>query len=211
MLENRQTRSVRVGKVLFAARDAAIELSNDAFEDRNLGVGYWSAQRRVEGAMSFDQKNAIALRDLQDLLVEVVRPEVDTGKRGFPQLSVEHRAFLVHALGQLPRDSKNPIYDPDSVPDHHCKFVWRGVSRVVPPESLRIYDKIGRAYGFTTENAYIEDRRTGRGFFLALVVYTNSNGVLNDDDYGYEEVAVPFVDAVGELVARAVFGAPAGR
>ena len=31
--------------------------------------------------MSFDEKNAISLRDLQDLLVEVVRPEIDSGKR----------------------------------------------------------------------------------------------------------------------------------
>ena len=40
-----------------------------------------------------------------------------------------------------------------------------------------------------------------------MVVYTNPDGVLNDDRYGYEELADPFMDAVGEVVTRAVLGA----
>ncbi len=82
----------------------------------------------------------------------------------------------------------------------------RGVRKVIPAEHLRVYDKIGRAYGFSVENAYLEDTRTGRGCFLAIVLYTNPDGVLNDDRYGYEELADPFLDGVGEVVARAVFG-----
>jgi hypothetical protein len=206
--ENRQTRTVRVDDAVFPAREAPVELDNAPFSDRRIGDGYLSGGRRVDGPMSFDQKNAIALVDLQDLLVEVVRPEIDTGKRGFPELGVAQRAFLVQTMGQLPRESRNPDYR--DLDDHYCKFVWRGVSRVVPGEHLRVYDKIGRAYGFSTENAYVEDRRTGRGFFLSVVVYTNPDGVLNDDRYGYAEIADPFLDAVGERIAREVFG-PATR
>ncbi len=205
LAENRVTRPTRVGDVLFAARDAGVELSNERFTDRRLGTGYLADGELVDGPMSFDEKNAIALEDLQAVLVEVVRPEIDTGRRGFPELTVEQRAFVVQSLGSLPRECDNPVYDPEDVPDHACKFVWRGVSRVVPPEHLRVYDKIGRAYGFSVENAYVEDRRTGRGFFLAIVVYTNPDGVLNDDRYAYAELAEPFLDDVGEVVARAVF------
>ena len=84
---------------------------------------------------------------------------------------------------------------------------------VVPQEHLRVFDKIGRAYGFSIENAWIEDTRTGAGFFLAIVLYTNQDGVLNDDRYEYETVADPFLDAVGAAVARAVWpnAGPAGR
>ena len=201
--ENRQTRAVRVGDVTFAEREAPIDLSNKAFADRQLGVGYLSGGRKVDGPMLFDEKNGISLVDLQDLMVEVVRPEIDTGKRGFPSLGVSQREFLVAAMSQLPRDSQNPRF-PDVEP-HYCKFVWQGVCKVVPAEHLRIYNKVGRAYGFSIENAYVEDRRDGTGFFLSIVVYTNPDGILNDDRYGYTEIADPFVDAVGELVARAVF------
>lgn len=201
------TRPVRVGAVSFAARDAAIVLANDAFTELELGTAWLDGGKQVDGPMSFARKNAIALQDLQDVLVEVVRPEIDTGKRGFPELTTGQRAFLVQALGELPRESRNPRYDPSTTPDHHCKFVLRGVRRVLPAEHVRVFDKIGRAYGFSIENAWIEDTRTGAGCFLAIVLYTNPDGVLNDDRYGYDELADPFLDAVGEVVARAVFGA----
>ena len=204
--ENAQTRPVRIDGALFAAREAGVPLDNVQFVDREIGTAWMSGGARVDGPMSFDDKNAILLQDLQDVLVEVVRPEIGTGRRGFPELSVEQRAFVVEAMGELPRESHNPKFDADEVPDHFCKFVLPGVRRVVPAEHVRVYDKIGRAYGFTVENAYVEDRRTGRGFFLAVVVYTNPNGVLNDDRYAYADVADPFVAAVGEIVARAVLG-----
>ncbi len=205
--ESAVTRSVRVDDVVFAARDARVELRNDAFGELDVGTAYLQGDKRIERAMSFADKNAIALRDLQDVLVEVVRPEIDTGKRGFPGLTVEQRAFVVQALGEYPRQSRNPRYDVAKTPDHACKFVLRGLRDVVPAEHLRVYDKIGRAYGFSIENAYVEDTRTGRGFFLAIVLYTNPDGVLNDDQYAYEELADPFLDAVGRAVGKAVFGA----
>jgi hypothetical protein len=203
--ENRVTRPVRCGDVVFAARDAGIELQNDQWHELDVGDARFENGARVDGAMSFAQKNAIRLDDLQDLLVEVVRPEIDTGKRGFPGLTTEQRRFLVQALGELPRESANPRYDPERTPDHACKFVLRGVRRVVPAEHVRVHDKIGRAYGFSIENAWIEDLRTGQGFFLAIVLYTNADGVLNDDRYDYEGVADPFLDDAAEAIARAVF------
>jgi hypothetical protein len=75
----------------------------------------------------------------------------------------------------------------------------------VPAEHLRVHDKIGRASGFSIANAWIEDLRTGQGFFLTIVLYTNADGVLNDDRYDYEEVADPFLDDAAEAIARAVF------
>jgi len=135
----------------------------------------------------------------------MVIPEIDLpGKAGLPGLTLPQRRFLVDTLGELPRESANPRYDPSTTPDHACKFVLRGARRVVPAEFLRVYDKIGRAYGFSVENAYLEDTRTGRGLFLAIVLYTNPDGILNDDRYAYEELAEPFLDDVAETIVRAV-------
>ena len=76
-------------------------------------------------------------------------------------------------------------------------------------ERLEIYNTIGQAYGFTTENAWVVDRPTGRSFFLAATLYTNRDGVLNDDRYEYQEIALPFLADLGEAVARRLWGAPA--
>ena len=206
--ENRLTRTVRLRdgslEATLAERDAGIDLANDLWTELDVGDGYLSSGKPVSGPMSFANKNAILLEDLQDLLVEIVRPEIDTKKRGFPDLTVEQRRFVVSALGEFPSESSNPKFDPTKVPDHGCKFVLPGVARVIPKQYLRIYDKIGRAYGFSIENAYIEDRRTGSGFFLAAVLYTNPDGILNDDAYAYEEIADPFFVALGETLTRAI-------
>lgn len=206
LAENAVTRAVRVGDVTFAARDAAAKLQNDLWHDLGVGEAHVRGDQKQAGPMSFAQKNAIRLRDLQDILVEVLRPDLVTGTRGFPGLTTPQRQFLVQALGEFPSESVNPKYDAAKVPDHACKFVLRGISDVVPRPHLRVYDKIGRAYGFSVENAWIEDIRTGAGFFLAIVLYTNPDGVVNDDEYGYEAQADPFLDAAGRAIARAVFG-----
>jgi hypothetical protein len=207
--ENARTRPVEVRsgdrRDVWPARAAAAELRNDLWTDLEIGTGYLDGGKRIDQPMSFATKNAIRLQDLQDLLVMLVRPEIDLpGKAGLPGLTLPQRRFLVDTLGELPRESANPRYDPATTPDHACKFVLRGARRVVPAEFLRVYDKIGRAYGFSVENAYLEDTRTGRGLFLAIVLYTNPDGILNDDRYAYEELAEPFLDDVAETIVRAV-------
>ncbi|MFN8823872.1 MAG: serine hydrolase [Planctomycetota bacterium] len=211
--EHGVTRAVRIDGTLFPARDAHAALDNRGWRELDVGTAHVDGGEPKPVPLSFAQKNAIALQDLQDVLVEVVRPEIDTGKRGFPELTTAQRQFLVTTMGEYPRESTNPKYDSAAHPDHDCKFVLRGVRSVVPQEHLRVFDKIGRAYGFSIENAWIEDTRTGAGFFLAIVLYTNQDGVLNDDRYEYETVADPFLDAVGAAVARAVWpsAGPAGR
>ncbi len=37
---------------------------------------------------------------------------------------------------------------------------------------------------------------------LAGTIYTNSDGVLNDDKYDYEEIGYPFFREVGEIIYR---------
>ena len=56
-------------------------------------------------------------------------------------------AFVVQALGELPRQSRNPRYDPAKVEDHYCKFVLRGVRSVLPAEHVRVFAKIENLAG----------------------------------------------------------------
>jgi hypothetical protein len=172
-----------------------------------IGRAYLGATGRVEEPLDFAPKNRIALADLQRGLCTVVRPDVDCGGTGFV-LTDSDRAFLLEAMSQLPRQSVNPRYDPAAFPDAYVKFVLPGLARVIPPERLRIADKTGQAYGFTIENAWITDTASGRSFFLAATLYTNEDGVLNDDAYDYETVALPFLADLGEAAGRQYLYAP---
>jgi hypothetical protein len=172
-----------------------------------VGRAYLDAEgSRIERPMDFSAKNRISLADLQRGLCMVVRPEVDCGGRGF-SLSEEDRALLRQAMSQVPRESANPRYDPAEHPDAAVKPLLPGLERVLPGARLLVHNKIGWAYGFTTENAWVLDTATGRSFFLAATLYTNADGVLNDDRYEYDEVARPFLADLGEAVARALWGA----
>jgi hypothetical protein len=157
--------------------------------------------KRVEGAMSFARKNAISLVELQDALVKLVRPEVELDGEPYA-LTSDQRALLVSAASEYPAESTNPRYDAAEYPDAWGKYLLPGLLRAAPKEHWRIANKIGRAYGFSVENAWVVHVPSGRGLFVTATLYTNANETLNDGLYEYSQVADPFLAALGELVGR---------
>lgn len=179
-----------------------------------LGEAYLRGGERVEGPMDFAGKNRVSLADLQRGLCKALRPDVDCGGGAAFALGDADRALVLEATSQLPRESANPRYDPAEHPDDDVKYLLPGIERVLPRERFRIHNKIGQAYGFTTENAWVvdlSDPARPRSFFLAATLYTNADGVLDDDRYEYREVARPFLAALGEAAARWFWAAPPAR
>jgi len=214
--ENRRTPPVQMllpdglGELLLPERLSPLELDLPDLPGLDVGEAFLEDDgTRIEGPVSFRDRNRMALVDLQDLLVKVVRPDVDLGTPGF-ELAEPQRALLLEAMTQLPRESANPRYDPERYPDDFVKFLLPGLRRVIPAERLRVTNKVGLAYGFTVENAYVEDVETGRSFFLAGTLYTNANGVLNDGVYEYDTLALPFWADLGEALARELLLEPSG-
>jgi Beta-lactamase enzyme family len=160
-----------------------------------------AAGTRVEEPFDFALKNRFALADLQRGLCMVVRPDVDCGGPGFA-LDADDRALLLEAMSRFPRQSTNPLYDPAEYPDEYVKYLLPGLARVVAGERLESCNEVGQAYGFSVDNAWVVDRATGRSFFLAATLYTNADGVVNDDRYEYGTVARPFLADLGEAAAR---------
>ena len=179
--------------------------------DRDVGRAFYEAGELVEGPFDFRVKNRFGLDDLQAFNVLLLRPELgprlDQWTGELPRLDEGQLRLVRRAMSQLPRESANPSYDPDETPDHWVKFLLPGLRRVVPDENVRVYSKTGRAYGFSIENAYVVDessRSEGppeRAFFLNVVLYTNANQTLNDDDYEYE-AADRFLEDLSEQIAR---------
>lgn len=170
-----------------------------------IGRGYVRGGTVVPTPMDFTSRNGISLVDLQDLLVKVARPDVALGGPALT-LTDQHRAALLEAMTQYPAESADPKYPLAEFPDAYSKFLLPGVRRVfpsrVPGERVEITGKIGRAYGFSVENAYLRNPANGRAVFVTAVVYTNADGILNDDQYEYAELADPFLADLGEWVAR---------
>jgi len=168
-----------------------------------VGSAYLSSAGVLEKPMNFAEMNRVSIVDLQDILVMTVRPDIaiDPRKPGF-DMTDESRRFLSAVMAEYPADSTNPRYDMKDFPDAYGKFLLPGLLRIGPRDSWLIQNKVGQAYGFTIENAYVESRLTGRACFVTAVIYTNEDGVLNDDRYEYETVALPFMANLGEAIGR---------
>jgi hypothetical protein len=190
--------------IVVPARTSTLLLTNKS-KSLLLGAGYLKDAQLVDTPMDFSGRNGISLGDLQNLLVKVARPEIDLGTPAL-DLNGSHRKRLLQAMTEYPRESSNPRYAATNYPDDYSKFLLPGIRRVFPSqtpgERVEITAKIGRAYGFTVENSYLRNPKNGRAVFVTAVLYTNSDGILNDDKYDYKTVADPFFADLGELIAR---------
>jgi beta-lactamase class A len=168
-----------------------------------IGQAHVNAQgQRVAGPLDLSQKNVFSLSDLQRLLQAVMLPEtVPAGRR--PHLLPTATARLREALSQLPPQSHSPRYDSLHYPGTYAKFLLGGGGVAPLPPGVRVYNKIGQAYGFLIDNTYVVDAAHGVEFLLAAVLYVNADGVLNDDKYDYDTVGLPFLRDLGRRVYEA--------
>ncbi|SNC74610.1 Beta-lactamase enzyme family protein [Hymenobacter gelipurpurascens] len=164
-----------------------------------IGEAHMQGSQRINEPLDFSTKNTTSLADLQQVLRAVLFPEAVPARQRFA-LAPSDTEFLRRYLSLLPRQSTFPHYDSTAYPDNYAKFLLAGGPAAPLPPGVRIYNKIGQAYGFLIDNAYIRNEALGVEFLLSAVVYTNSDGVLNDDQYEYDTVGFPFLRRVGEVV-----------
>jgi hypothetical protein len=198
-------------RALRPERQSDLTLTPRDLPGLDIGVAYMDptdARSRVEGPMSFREKNAVSLVDLQRMLAALVRPPHGGWAAPGPPdlgLSPADRKFLLDVLGEAP-DQLNPaVWGGAEFDERRFRPALPGVLRVRDRGALEVRGKAGRAYGFHVENAYFHDRRSGRWFFLAATILANGDGVMNDGKYEYEAVSTPFLANLGAAFAEAVF------
>ena len=149
----------------------------------------------VAQPMDFSTKNRVALSELQAALGMLVEPQLakllTTASSAGWALTDTHRAFLV-ATASSDHGTESGRY----------KFLLPGLLKHGARERWTYANKIGRAYGFSTENAWLADKQTGRTLLVTAVLYTNADGVLNDGKYEYAEIADPFFEELGDLLGE---------
>ena len=167
-----------------------------------IGQARMQGTQVLPGPLDFSQKNAFSLPDMQRLLRAILFPEAVPPARRL-RIAPEDYALLRTALSQLPRESPHPRYDVAHFPDTYVKYLLGGGGLSALPPGVRSFNKIGQAYGFLIDNAYIEDPAHGVRFLLSAVLYVNADGVLNDDKYEYDSIAFPFLRDLGRRVYEA--------
>ena len=92
-----------------------------------------------------------------------------------------------------PTKSNCPNYDTVHFWSNYCKFLYYGSQKIKPDSNIIIFNKVGDAYGFLTDVAYIMDTNKKIEFMLSATIYCNEDGILNDDKYDYETIGFPFL------------------
>jgi hypothetical protein len=166
------------------------------------GNGYMRSGKLVQRPFDFTYKNSYPLSVQQRLLKSVIFPNYVAETERF-QITEADRRFVLQYMSEWPRESIYPSYKNDTaIYDAFCKFLMFAEDRRPAPMNLRIFNKIGEAYGYLIDNAYIVDFDNGVEFMLSAVISTNSDGVFNDDHYDYHEIGFPFMRNLGQLIYR---------
>lgn len=163
------------------------------------GKGYIDGDGNlVNQPKDFSEANWMQLSTMQEILRAVIFPEAVATEQRF-DLTEKDYQFLYQVMSEFPRESQFPKYDEKDYPDSFGKFLLLGDSKKRGASRLRSFNKVGMAYGYLIDNAYIIDTLHGVEFFLSVVIYVNENQIFNDDVYQYKEVAYPFLKNLGQL------------
>lgn len=163
-----------------------------------MGKGYMRGGTLVEEPFDFSQKNRLTLADLHSIQMSVLFPGAVPKAQRFHLTDDDYR-FLYRYMSMLPRESDYPPYG-NTYEDAYVKFLMYGGGGPIPDSSIRIFNKVGDAYGFLTETAYVVDFDRGVEFLLSATVYCNSDGIFNDDQYEYKTVGFPFLKELGRAI-----------
>jgi len=170
------------------------------YDDYLLGEFHYNNGKKNTGPLDFSTKNFMSISEQHKFMKQVMFPESITTKQQL-DLSDEDYVLLYKEMSVLPRHSAYPKYpDYDSYYDGYCKFFMYGDTKDTIPDHIKIFNKVGLAYGFLLDNAYIIDTDNNVEFILTAVVYHNENETMNDDTYEYDNITIPFLAELGRNV-----------
>jgi beta-lactamase class A len=202
--QNRATNSIRFiesGEEIYQQAPAYNTKPYPPIPVVKKGIGYLNGDTLINEPFDFSTKNFFSLSDQHQMLKALFFPEYVDKKKVF-NLSDKDYQFLYRTMSELPTQSNYPPYknDPDLY-DAYCKFLMYGSERDAKiPSNIKIFNKIGVAYGTVTDNAYIIDTDNGVEFLLSATILCNENGIFNDGKYEYESIAYPFMRDLGKAV-----------
>ena len=175
-------------------------ISNGNLKKMIKGAGYLDGNELVNEPFDFSKKNRISIHDLEGILKRIVFPEIFDSNERFGLLEEDYE-FLQYWMSRNTLESNDPDYssDPDLY-DSYVKFFIYGDQKGMMTDKVRIFNKVGDAYGTLTETAYIQDRASAIEFLLTATVHVNENQIFNDNIYEYDSIGFPFMAGLGRAI-----------
>ena len=202
--QNRHTNPIRFidpdGKLIYSQPAAYNPDPFDARRVDTLGRGYiMGKDSLVRKPFDFTGRNKLPLESLQQILKSTLFPMSVPEKQRFNLTEADYR-FLYQYLSQYPGETNYPKYDAKQYYDSYVKFFFMDSLHHTMPDGLRVFNKVGWAYGFLTDASYVADFKNNVEYMLTATIYVNSDGILNDDKYDISTVGEPFMYQLGQTI-----------
>jgi hypothetical protein len=199
--QNRHTNPIKFlhndGKSIYEQAGAYNTIPFDFSKQFLLGKGYMNKNDSlINEPFDFTKHNYIPLEDFQQILQSVLFPLSVPEKQRF-DLQKNDRYFLLKFLSQYPSETDYPKYNDSIFYNSYVKFFFMDSTQSIPPH-IRVFNKVGWAYGFLTDVSYVTDVKNKIEYMLSATIYVNKDEILNDDKYEFESVGLPFLNEVGK-------------
>lgn len=197
--ENRHTNPVTfydsLGRLLYAQ---PAQYNKKIYARRNdlSGTGYIANGKLIKQPMSMSSKNKISLLNFHTMLKSVFFPA--GGTDGSFNITDGDRLFLQRLMGQDPGESKYPFYPGENY-NGYTKYLYFGGEKY-SGQLLRSFNTSGTAYGQMTDAAIFKDETRNIEYIVSATIYSNADGIINDDKYDYNTVGLPFFKSLGKAV-----------
>ncbi|MFC5284629.1 serine hydrolase [Pedobacter alpinus] len=180
----------------FDAHEYPIKLNNLL-----RGKGYLGAHDKViNEPFDFTGKNVFQLTDQHEFIKRLFFPSSFPKNKQF-NLKPKDYDFLYTYMSKYPTENDFPKYAKPNYYPAYCKFLFYGAdeSMEINP-NIRIFNKVGDAYGYSLDNIYLIDYENKVEFILSAVIQSNKNEIYNDNKYEYESVCFPFMKNLGQKI-----------
>ena len=157
---------------------------------------------KVATPFNFKTKNKASLRDLDGVMKRIIYPDLFQEQDRI-NLSDQDYNFLRYWMSRFTFEDIGIEYQKDSKYfDSYNKFFIYGDSTNTIDRKIRIYNKVGVAYGALTDISYIRDYQKKIEFFLSATIYVNQNQIVNDNIYEYDDLGIPFLAELARQVYK---------
>ncbi len=177
-------------------------IEHNSLDNLRQGKSQILNNEKIDSPFNFKTKNRASLRDLDGVMKRIIYPEL-FGEKDRMNLRDQDYNFLRYWMSRFTFEDAGLEYQKDSKYfDSYNKFFIYGDSTNTIDRKIRIYNKVGIAYGTLTDISYIKDYQKDIEFFLSATIYVNQNQIVNDNLYEYDDVGIPFLAELARQVYK---------
>ena len=181
-----------------------IIIANDKTNGLNKGERRYFNGEILDESLNFSKKNRFSITDMHNLIKYIFYPEIFDKANAF-NLNVEDYDFIRYWMSRFTyEDIGDKFIGDENFFETYNKFFIHGDEQSVSNEQIRVYNKIGQAYGTSIDNGLIKNYQNNVEFILTSTIYTNKNKVINDNLYEYDDIAVPFLAKLSRAIYKEI-------